>query len=122
MSRSWSNALAAWLHDPPDKCLDIAGHEARAARYAQIAMGRAVSRAELEIDTDPLASATERMPMPNGRDSSRRVEPGDGLRSRHPLAAPSWTAMVDNAHPTRPCKSDSRRYRVGVGDRSTILF
>src|SRR5487761_1147063 len=26
----WSDALVAWLHDPPDKALDILGHESRA--------------------------------------------------------------------------------------------
>lgn len=87
MARSWSSALSAWLHDPPDKCFDILGHETRAAGYAKTAMERPVSRKELEIDADSLASATERTPMPDGRDSSRRVEPDDGLLFRHPLTA-----------------------------------
>jgi CRISPR-associated protein Cmr2 len=92
-SRSWSDALVAWLHDPPDKALDIRGHESRARRYAAVALGREISETESAILADSLASATERLPMPSGGGvggEERRVGPEDLLQSVHPLSAAPW--------------------------------
>jgi CRISPR-associated protein Cmr2 len=90
MPRSWSDALIAWLHDPPDKALSIVDHESRARRYAVAALGRDVSETEIAIPADSLASATERLPMPSGRGDEagdRRVGPEDNLHAVHPLSA-----------------------------------
>ena len=40
MQQSWDDLLVAFLHDPPDKALDIRGHVQRACRYASAAVGR----------------------------------------------------------------------------------
>ena len=37
MSADWDLLTTAFLHDPPDKALDIRGHERRAARYLEAA-------------------------------------------------------------------------------------
>src|SRR5205085_1106228 len=87
MPFSWRDLILAWLHDPPDKALSIADHVARARRYAEAATGMPVSESDLEPHADPLAAATERLPMPKGDVDSRRVGPGDTLVSFHPLSA-----------------------------------
>lgn len=38
-SSYWQRKLAAFLHDPPEKALDIARHETIAARYQTVARG-----------------------------------------------------------------------------------
>ena len=63
----WERLLLAFLHDPPDKALDVRGHEQRAARYATAALGREVDSAAIKDAAraaDPLAAAAERLPMP----------------------------------------------------------
>lgn len=95
MSRFWSNALAAWLHDPPDKCLGIVGHEARARRYLEAALGRAVTQDEQTHVAAVLASAAEHLPLPPGDDDTRRVNVEDGPEMIHPLSARSDSVDVD---------------------------
>ncbi|HVC96167.1 MAG TPA: type III-B CRISPR-associated protein Cas10/Cmr2 [Pirellulales bacterium] len=88
MSVSWRDLILAWMHDPPDKALDIPGHVSRAARYAHAACDDTVTANDLrQIGTsDMLASATERLPMPKGDDPSRQVGPDDGFSLFHPLS------------------------------------
>lgn len=69
-SRLWSDALVAWLHDPPDKALSIVDHVSRARRYASAALGDAVTESDMQILSDSLASASERLPMPDARGDS----------------------------------------------------
>jgi CRISPR-associated protein Cmr2 len=88
----WSDLLLAFLHDPPDKPLDIRGHEGRARRYLAAALGWAPSQVEAHGGlADYLASAIERLPMPKGDDPSRQVSLDDAatgpLRLCHPLSA-----------------------------------
>lgn len=103
----WSDLLLAFLHDPPDKALDIQRHESRARRYLEAALGWEPSRSEAKSShADQLASATERLPMPAGDVPSRRVnlfgEDGGPFRLRHPLSASphpgDWTGcQLDEA-------------------------
>jgi len=85
----WEKLLLAWLHDPPDKALDIFSHEARALRYLDRAVGHPVERAGLKGLHDQLASAFERLPVPTaGPNGIRAAGPGpDGIAVRHPLSA-----------------------------------
>ena len=67
-SAHWIDCIRAFLHDPPDKALDIKGHELRAARYQNAAFdvpGEPV-RAGAVKPADWLASAIERLPLPKG--------------------------------------------------------
>ncbi|MBM4001271.1 MAG: type III-B CRISPR-associated protein Cas10/Cmr2 [Planctomycetes bacterium] len=108
---NWSDLLTAFLHDPPDKAIEIRTHESRARRYLEAAMDRSVSAAESAGGrADQLASATERLPMPKGDDPSRRVDLSDGeqghaegLRLIHPLSARRFSqglaaAKLDEPH------------------------
>lgn len=87
---TWQTLLAAWLHDPVDKAADIPGHFSRAVRYAAEVMGREVSETELKDSAgDQIASAYERLPMPDarGRYQELGVGPEGGrLRIVHPLS------------------------------------
>ena len=91
MNEPWETLLLAWLHDPVDKAADIRGHFSRALRYAVAILDREVTPAELKGDlADQLASAYERLPMPDARDRYEElgVGPVDGrLTVSHPLSA-----------------------------------
>jgi len=88
----WDLLTRVFLHDPPDKALDIRGHEARAARYLAVALGREIDAATIKADAglaDALAAIAERLPMPTAGDGGRRavsVENGK-LEIHHPLGA-----------------------------------
>lgn len=92
MTIDWNDLLLAYLHDPPDKALDIRGHVPRARDHAKIALGEHVSKKVLEdavSEADPLASIIERLPMPTaGPNGERAVGPVNGqLQVMHPLSA-----------------------------------
>ena len=91
MNGPWETLLLAWLHDPVDKAADIRGHFSRARRYAAAILDREVTEAELKGGIpDQLASAYERLPMPDARDRYEElgVGPVDGrFTVFHPLSA-----------------------------------
>jgi CRISPR-associated protein Cmr2 len=88
MQQSWDDLLVAFLHDPPDKALDIRGHVQRACRYASAALGQMVAADTLNTLPDHLASIAERVPTPTAdEDGVRAVEPRHGrLTVFHPLS------------------------------------
>ena len=87
------NLLTVFLHDPPDKALDIRRHEQRARQYLSVIMGEDIGRQEATGQAqlpDQLAAIIERVPMPtSGADYSRAIGPRDGGRFtvNHPLSA-----------------------------------
>jgi CRISPR-associated protein Cmr2 len=90
-SAQWNDLLLSWMHDPPDKALAIPGHEARAARYISMAVGRQVRREELHSSTrneDWGAAEADRLPLPNaGRNYELAVDLRDGpVLVRHSLS------------------------------------
>ena len=101
MNEPWETLLLAWLHDPVDKAADIRGHFPRAMRYAAFVLDREVTAAELKGDlADQLASAYERLPMPDAKDRYEElaVGPEHGrLRIVHPLSAEWRTVDTDVA-------------------------
>lgn len=94
MSREylWNDRIIAYLHDPPDKPLDIKGHVSRTRRYAELASGREVSHLEAETGAskwaDIRASEIERLPLPSpGERYQWAVFPHQGkLEIVHPLS------------------------------------
>lgn len=106
MPRTWSDALIAWLHDPPDKALSIVDHVSRARRYAEIALDRAIGGTELQVAADVLASATERLPMPDG---------AAFFLSAFPTTCRARAGISDlstNRRPLRRSRPDRRRARA----------
>ncbi len=82
----WDAVLLAYLHDPPDKALDIPGHVERAGRYAEAARNEPVESSRLKNLADSLASQVERLPAPHWRILT--VVPQNGaLTIFHPLSA-----------------------------------
>jgi CRISPR-associated protein Cmr2 len=91
MNEPWDTLILAWLHDPVDKAADIHGHFSRAVRYASTILDREVTQAELKGDlADQLASAYERLPLPDARDRYEELGVGpvnERLKIFHPLSA-----------------------------------
>lgn len=85
MTVDWRDLLVAWLHDPPDKALDIRSHQGRARRYAAAALGDQVSESEQKDQSDALAAIAERLPCPRWEKLRVGVEEGR-LLLRHPLS------------------------------------
>jgi CRISPR-associated protein Cmr2 len=92
VSADWDLLTRIFLHDPPDKALDIRGHEGRAERYLAVALGRDVDAAAIKADAglaDTLAAIAERLPAPTaGAEGERAVSVENGsLQVCHPLGA-----------------------------------
>jgi len=93
VSVDWNDLLVSYLHDPPDKALDIRTHEVRALTYLGSALSREISRSELHGLDDQLAAIAERLPMPTAGDHGERgVSPDEGRISvRHPISGHELT-------------------------------
>lgn len=85
----WTELIAAFLHDPPDKALDIVGHESRAVKYLEAGLGMDASRKDIKVSADIDASIAERLALPTaGPNGERAVGPENGtLTVVHPLSA-----------------------------------
>jgi CRISPR-associated protein Cmr2 len=81
----WQRKLAAFLHDSPDKVLDILDHENRARRIA----GEIPPDERSRKETDWAASAADRLPFPPSRDTltplTRFLHPLGGVGAQVPL-------------------------------------
>ncbi len=86
MSTDWQDALIAWLHDPPDKALNIQRHVSRAKRYLGAALKRAIENSELQHHADQVASAIERLPMPHWEASDLARVGAERMYRVHPLS------------------------------------
>ena len=99
MPADWDLLTTAFLHDPPDKALDIPGHERRAARYLEAALGHPVDIGTIKQEAglaDRLAAIAERLAMPTaGPNGERAVSvTGGKLRIHHPLGGGSQEMTV----------------------------
>jgi CRISPR-associated protein Cmr2 len=96
----WDLLTTAFLHDPPDKALDIRGHERRAARYLEAALGRPADVSLIKQEAglaDQLAAVAERLPMPTaGREGERAVSV-----SHHIFASITRSGAVPEISPFR---------------------
>lgn len=83
----WKRKLAAFLHDPPSKALDIYTHADRAERAMQaVHLGTPEERHAWEHKADHTAASADRFPFPDGRKASVSCA-FDGVRNafHHPL-------------------------------------
>ncbi len=101
----WEELIKHWLHDPPDKALDIKGHEARAVRYLTAALGHQPSGARDSRETktgDIDSSIADRLPLPDpGAAYQLAVAPENGvLRRVHPLSGEPFELPVSEVDPT----------------------
>lgn len=85
----WRRKLDAYMHDSPDKALDIIGHEARAEELKKI---DAIAWDEaFQKRTDFAASAADRLPMPHFRKSGLKsnFRGDEDSPFKHPLGGAS---------------------------------
>lgn len=83
----WKRKLAAFLHDPPSKALDIRTHTERSETAMQAAgLGTPEERRDWEHTADHTAAAADRFPFPHYSKASLSCA-FDGVRNvfRHPL-------------------------------------
>ena len=83
----WKRKLAAFLHDPPSKALDIYTHADRAEKAMQaVHLGTPEERHAWEHKADHTAASADRFPFPDGRKASVSCA-FDGVRNafHHPL-------------------------------------
>ncbi|MBF2052774.1 MAG: type III-B CRISPR-associated protein Cas10/Cmr2 [Candidatus Sericytochromatia bacterium] len=92
----WVDLLREYLHDPPDKPLDIKGHASRGRRYAEIAAGRAFSSEEhggAGAWADQRASEIERLPLPHHGGPERNFHLAIGPENNQlTVSHPLWSA------------------------------
>ncbi len=91
MPIDWKDAITAFLHDPPDKALDIRTHVSRTAAALEVALDEDVSGQHIKgvaSLADQIAANIERLPHPKpGPDYRLAVGPEDGfLDVVHPLS------------------------------------
>ncbi len=77
----WNKKLDAYLHDPPEKVLDLAWHKQRAENYES---GLSLESTEFTRDCDHTAAAADRLPWPTWRSLESAFD-GHVNFFRHPL-------------------------------------
>jgi len=91
----WKRKLAAYLHDPPSKCLDIRTHGERSdAAFRQAGFTDETEIGEYFAHADHTSAAADRLPFPWWQ-SSRLSCAFDGIRnaSLHPLGGPEGQSL-----------------------------
>lgn len=92
----WRSKLAAYLHDPPGKPFDIAGHEeARKPLIRHLGVGVEEMEAWRK-SPDWWASAADRYPFPSAGELAVDWKRDGGLQFHHPLAG---TRLTPSAQP-----------------------
>lgn len=81
----WKRKLAAYLHDPPEKALDIAWHRKRAEAHQS---GHSLEDAEFAREADHTAAAADRLPWPSYRHLACSFD-GRLNHFKHPLGQAS---------------------------------
>jgi len=89
----WKRKLAAYLHDPPSKSLDIARHREQSEMAMQAAgLGTPEERKAWDHTADHTAAAADRFPFPHHGKASLRCA-FDGVKNKfhHPLSGDKLT-------------------------------
>ena len=82
----WRRKLSAYLHDPPEKALDLAWHKDRAEAHQS---GHGLEGVEFVHHADHTAAAADRLPWPTYRHLECRFD-GHENYFRHPLGNASF--------------------------------
>ncbi len=87
----WKSKLAAYLHDPPSKCVNIRMHEDQAKtlyRQAGFTLEEELRRLSNTYakPSDWAASSADRFPFPQSRDNLQSVFDGVRAKFHHPLS------------------------------------
>jgi len=94
----WKRKLAAYLHDPPEKVLDLAWHKQRAEAYEA---GLALEDAEFAKECDHTAAAADRLPWPRWQHLESAFD-GKNNHFKHPLGGAKFEinpySTADIAH------------------------
>ncbi|GEM_PF-192208 len=102
----WKHKLMAYLHDPPDKPLGIAGHVERAETYqdrGDLGVSDAVlDKADLTREEfseswkvcDHTAAAADRFPFPAPQKLSSKFGDGETAHFLHPLGGTRWALKI----------------------------
>ncbi len=109
----WKHKLMAFLHDPPCKCFDIAGHGARAQSFLGSAGIGVEELTEFAKTCDRTASAADRFPFPDHQTSGLRSSFDGSVNApfRHPLGGASWA--VQSPLPTADLAEEL--FQVSIG-------
>jgi CRISPR-associated protein Cmr2 len=102
----WKRKLSAYLHDPPEKALDIAWHKSRAEAHQA---GHDIEDAVFARDADHTAAAADRLPWPIYPHLECRFD-GQLNHFKHPLGKatlkiepfPTTDLATDSAWKSRP--------------------
>ena len=122
----WKTKLAAFLHDPPDKCLDIAGHEQEAARF-QVGAGLLSPEdynSWVVQAADVFTASADRFGFPKGRCATIYQKTGAGVfvhplsSSNYDLDIPRLLARSGEVHGIL----QSAIHGIDSGDAHTALF
>lgn len=131
-SSFWKRKLAAFLHDPPSKCLDIANHQKQSERAMQAAgLGTPEERKSWDHVADHTAAAADRFPFPHHSKSNLRCV-FDGVRNRfiHPLSGDklgfdgpfvSVGEGIEGEQTTQPVLKDTPAFTEGEQWRARFL-
>lgn len=96
MPARWNDLLVAYLHDPPDKALDIRAHVERARRYIAVALDD-VAEGRPGGEADQQAARAERLPAPHWQ--YLKVDPNGTLQTFHPLSGQPHPLDVGSCDP-----------------------
>ncbi len=102
----WKRKLAAFLHDSPDKVLDILDHENRARRIA----GEIPPDEQARKDADWAASAADRLPFPTSSTTKT-----DLTCFKHPLGGSS-VPLNENTLPVGLAEETSQKTRPKLNE------
>jgi hypothetical protein len=121
----WKSKLAAFLHDPPSKALDIFTHTERSEKAMQAAgLGTPEERRAWEHKADHTAASADRFPFPH-HSKAKLSCAFDGVRNqfRHPLNGGHCLAFdgpfisvaegIEREQTTQPVLNDLDFSRIG---------
>ncbi|MBV6501360.1 MAG: hypothetical protein CJBNEKGG_03870 [Prosthecobacter sp.] len=129
----WKRKLAAFLHDPPSKALDIRTHTDRSEKAMQAAgLGTPEERRDWEHNADHTAASADRFPFPHHSKANLSCA-FDGVRNifRHPLQGkqrlrfdgPFITVeqAIEGEQTTQPVLNDLSSLPLDEHDRARFL-
>ncbi len=120
----WQRKLLAYLHDPPHKALDLAGHVERAGVFKRAAFPDKNPQSDFDHAADWTAAAADRFPFPHHKSSGVKADPGDFI---HPLGGselplPKWPTADEAERLLQTCQPHDFRDLPDGLDRDRAAF